>query len=58
MYDELGLEENDLLVKVNGIPLNDRTQLSQVITEVTEAKMLTINYLRNNQNKTMLLDFR
>lgn len=58
LYDELGLEVNDLLVKVNGIPLNDRTQLSQAISEISEAKMLTINYLRNNQNKTLLLDFR
>jgi len=58
LYDELGLEANDLLVKVNGIPLNDRSQLSKVISEISQSQMLTINLLRNNQQKTLLLDFR
>lgn len=58
LYDELGLRTGDLLVKVNGIPLNDRTQLSNVIAEMTNAKMLTVNLLRNNKQETLLLDLR
>lgn len=58
LYDELGLKADDLLVMINGIPLNDRSQLSQVIAEISQAKMLTINLLRNKQKKTLLLDLR
>ena len=58
LYDELGLQQSDLLVMVNGIPLNDRTQLSNVIAEMSNAKMLTVNFLRNNKQKTLLLDLR
>ncbi len=58
LYDELGLKPDDLLVMVNGIPLNDRSQLSQAIVELSQAKMLTINLLRNKQQKTLLLDLR
>ena len=58
LYDELGLKTDDLLVMINGIPLNDRSQLSQVIAEISQAKMLTINLLRNKQQKTLLLDLR
>ena len=58
LYDELGLQTGDLLVMVNGIPLNDRTQLSNVIAEMSNAKMLTVNLLRNKKQETLLLDLR
>jgi general secretion pathway protein C len=58
LYDELGLQPDDLLVAVNGIPLNDRSQLSEVIAEISSAELLTVNLLRNKKQETLLLDLR
>jgi general secretion pathway protein C len=58
LYDELGLQPNDLIVAVNGIPLDDRSQLSQALSELTEADMLTINLKRNDKQETLILDLR
>lgn len=58
LYDEIGLKPDDLLVAVNGIPLTDRSQLSSVIAELSDAEFLTVNLVRNNQQKTILLDLR
>lgn len=57
LFRELGLEPNDLITEVNGIPLNDTSRIGSIFTELTNANQLAVTLERNGSPQRLQLDF-
>ncbi|SNY59357.1 type II secretion system protein C (GspC) [Arsukibacterium tuosuense] len=54
LFNQLGLQQNDLAVEINGIPLNDMQQAMRVINELRDATEAAIKIERDGETRDIL----
>ncbi|MDX1676322.1 type II secretion system protein GspC [Arsukibacterium sp.] len=54
LFNQLGLQQNDLAVEINGIPLNDMQQAMRVINELRDATEAAIKIERDGEVRDIL----
>tara|TARA_R110002126_G_scaffold43555_21_gene124943 strand:+ start:6422 stop:7357 length:936 start_codon:yes stop_codon:yes gene_type:complete len=54
LFNQLGLQQNDLAVEINGIPLNDMQQAMRVINELRDASEAVIKIERDGEVRDIL----
>lgn len=54
LFNQLGLQQNDLAVEINGIPLNDMQQAMRVINELRDATEAAIKIERDGEIRDIL----
>ena len=54
LFNQLGLQQNDLAVEINGIPLNDMQQAMRVINELRDASEAAIKIERDGEIRDIL----
>ncbi len=54
LFNQLGLQQNDLAVEINGIPLNDMRQAMRVINELRDAREAAIKIERDGEIRDIL----
>jgi general secretion pathway protein C len=54
LFNQLGLQQNDLAVEINGIPLNDMQQAMRVINELRDASEAAIKIERGGEIRDIL----
>jgi general secretion pathway protein C len=54
VFAQMGLQQNDLAIEINGIPLNDMQQAMRVINELREATEATLKIERDGEIRDIL----
>ena len=55
LFTQLGLQQNDLAIEINGIPLNDMQQAMRVINELRDASEAAIKIERDGEIRDILV---
>ncbi|WP_108649057.1 type II secretion system protein GspC [Dongshaea marina] len=53
LLEQLGLKKNDIIESINGYQLNDKQQLSQIMSELPELGEVTVTVNRNGQSQQL-----
>lgn len=56
VFNQAGLQRNDLAIEINGIPLTDMQQARNVINELRDAKEASLRIERNGEIRDILLN--
>lgn len=56
IFGELGFEPGDVLMEVNGLPLNDLRQTAQVFAALGESPQAQVRVRRNGQEQMLVID--
>lgn len=56
VFSQLGLEPGDVLTQVNGLPLNDLRNTSEVIQALSETQQANVTIRRNGVDQAMVID--
>ena len=54
VFAQMGLQQNDLAIEINGIPLNDMQQAMRVINDLREATEATLKIERDGEIRDIL----
>jgi general secretion pathway protein C len=50
---QLGLLQGDVLMEINGVPLNSPEKALQIVQQLRESRNIKVNLLRNDQPLTL-----
>ncbi|MEF8834372.1 MAG: PDZ domain-containing protein, partial [Halofilum sp. (in: g-proteobacteria)] len=53
LLEEVGIRPDDVITRVNGIPLNDRAQGNRALQELRDASMIDVTILRDGRSQRL-----